>query len=185
MTTTPTLERRYTAEEYDALEDRERYELVDGRLVERHMSYLSSAIAMVFARILGSFVSEHRLGTIFGPDLGVRINPSDPAHTRHADVGFVSRARAPGGDPGYLRVAPELIVEVVSPGDTANEVRAKVDEWLSHGVRMVWVAFPLAREVHVYATGLHPQIFTVDDEITAADVLPGFRSPVAALFPER
>jgi len=185
MSTTPTLERRWTADEYDALDDRQRYELVDGRLVERTVSYLSSVVAMTIARVIGTFVRAHRLGTVFGPDLGLRINPRDPDHTRYADVGYISHERAPQSDTGYLRVAPELVVEVVSPGDTASAVRAKVDEWLAHGVRMVWLAYPDVREVHVYAQGLHPQIFTADDEITAGDILPGFSSPVAELFPER
>jgi Uma2 family endonuclease len=185
MTTSPSLEKRYTAEEYDALEDRVAYELVDGRLVELHSSFWTS-VASTWMRVqLSRFVDEHRLGAVLGRDLGIRIHPKDPTHTRRASGLFLSRARWPAGDPPYLRVAPELVVEVVSPGDTAQDVRAKVDEWLAHGVRMVWVAFPNAREVHVYATGMHPQIYTAEDEITAGDILPGFRSPVAALFPAR
>ena len=185
MSTAPTLERRWTAEEYDALDDRERYELVDGQLLERNMSLFSGEAAARIIAVLGAFARRHHLGRVFGSEPGLRINPRDPEHTRRADAAFISYARSPESDTGYLRVAPELVVEVVSPGDTASAVRAKVDEWLAHGVRMVWLAYPDVREVHVYAQGLHPQIFTADDEITAGDILPGFSSPVAELFPER
>lgn len=51
-------------------------------------------------------------------------------------------------------------------------------------VRMVWVVYPNAREVHVYAAGEHPRIVTADDLMEAPAVLPGFSIPAARFFPE-
>ena len=157
--------------------------LVDGQLVERNVSYLSSSVAAAIVSLLRSYALGHSLGNVFGPDLGIRIHPTDALHTRHADIGFIAKARFPRTDTGYLRVAPDLVVEVVSPGDAAQEVRAKASEWLERGVRVVWAAFPEEREIHAYTAGKHPQIHTADDEISAEEVHPGFAIRVSELIP--
>ncbi|MBA4179014.1 MAG: Uma2 family endonuclease [Anaerolinea sp.] len=159
------------------------YELVDGELRERNVSFQSSRIAGFVMTVLGSHVRANRLGSVTDSELGIRIF-DDPMTTRKADVAFISAARAPRGDQGFLRVAPDLVVEVVSPGDKASEVRAKVDEWLHAGVRLVWVVYPEAREVHVYPAEGRASILSGDDQLTGGDVVPGFTCGVAAFFPE-
>jgi Uma2 family endonuclease len=183
--TTRVLSPPITAEEYEALPDRRMFELVDGALVERHVSIFSSQTSAAFMIGIGGFVKQQDIGAMFDAELGMRLHPDDSLHTRRADVGFISWDRNPRYDAGHLRVAPELVVEVISPGDVANEVRAKVNEWLDHGVRAVWVAFPEDGEIHVYAAGEHPRIFTATDEIDGGTIIPGFRASVADLFPRR
>lgn len=184
MASTPALERRYTAEEYEALEDRTRFELVDGCLVERQMGVLSSFVAGTIIYFLKGWSLESG-GSVFGPDLGIRIHPNAPAHTRLADASYVAAGRTLEFAAGYLRLPPDLVVEVVSTGDIAKDVMEKAAEWLRHGVRMVWVVYPTACEVHVYAAGEHPRIVTADDTMEAPAVLPGFSTPVASFFPPR
>jgi Uma2 family endonuclease len=90
----------------------------------------------------------------------------------------------PRDDPGFLLVAPDLVVEVVSRHDRWPEVREKAAMWLRAGVRLVWVADPRQREIYVYRPGARPEVFTADDQITGLDVIPGFAAPVASLFHE-
>ena len=183
MTSAPTLERGWTAEELDSLEDAGHYELVNGRLVERSMSFLSSEVATTFVIEMGGFVRRHGLGRNFDAELGIRIHPTDRNHTRRADAGFVATNRVPAGDMSFLRVPPDLVVEVVSPSDILDEVFAKVAEWLAFGVRVVWVVLPTQRRVEVHRLGQPPIIFLRDQELTSEDILPGFRVPVSSLFP--
>lgn len=159
------------------------YELVDGQLVERHVSYESSTVASLITVRLGAHVHTHKLGRLADSELGMRIF-TDPMTTRRADVSFLARARVPRSDQGFLRVPPDLVVQVVSPGDKASEIRSKTDEWLQAGVRLVWVVYPAAREVQVYPAGERPVILGAADEISGGDVVSGFVCTVADFFPE-
>jgi Uma2 family endonuclease len=158
------------------------YEFVGGELSERHVSTESSRTATRFVWLLMNHVTPRGLGEIYDSELGIRIF-SDPMETRRADVSFVSAARAPQQDSGYLNVPPDLVVEVVSPGDNAARLRAKVRAWLGANVRLVWVAYPEDREIQVYRTSGESSILSADDEITGEDVIPGFATKVRELFP--
>ena len=175
---------RLTPEDLLAMPDGDRFELVDGELVERNMSIDSTETALSVGRELQAFVRANRLGRCFSSELGIRIHPTNPNHTRRADVSFVARARVPHQDGGYLRIAPDLVVEAVSPGDTVEEVAAKVREWLDYGVRLVWVVVPGSREVTIHRQGERTRTLFGDDEITGEDVVPGFRTSIANFMPD-
>ncbi|MGE5596786.1 MAG: Uma2 family endonuclease [Hyphomicrobiales bacterium] len=162
--------------------DGPQYEFVGGELRERNVSTDSSEVALFIAAMLMNHIRPARLAKLFDSELGIRIF-RDPMETRRASVSFVSAGRAPEHDTGFLRVAPDLVVEVVSPGDKASELRAKVTEWLANGVRLVWVAYPHEREIHVFRAGGESSIYRADQEISGEDVIPGFASKTRELFP--
>ena len=174
--------RVYTPEDLIDPEDGRRFELVDDELVERNVSFQSSRIATNVNFFLWDHVRRGRLGEMIESEMGIRLWPDEPNRTRRPDVAFLARARVPEDDPGFLYVAPDLVVEVVSPGDAAGDVIAKAYEWLSGGVRMVWVVYPTVREVHVYRTDGQPEIFRADDTLTGEDVLPGFTINISSFF---
>ena len=184
MATAPIAERRYTPEDLLAMEgERPSYELLDGQLVERHVSARSAEVVLLIASWLVPFVRPRKLGRLYDSEFLIRIFP-DPSRTRKADLSFIAASRAPVEDVSFLRIPPDLVVEVVSPSDIASEVHAKVAELLANGVRMVWVVYPGPREVHVYRANGHPSILIASDEITGEDVVPGFTCSVADFFPE-
>jgi Uma2 family endonuclease len=74
-------------------------------------------------------------------------------------------------------------VEILSPDDTAREVREKVDEYLAHGVRLIWVVDPEDRTVAIYRVGTPPARLDASGVLTGGDVLPGFSCQVGTLFP--
>ena len=162
--------------------DGPQYEYVDGKLEERTVSTNSSRTAVRILRILGNHVEPTGLGDLYESELGIRIF-SDPIETRRADLSFVSAGRSPRHDSGYLRVAPELVVEVVSPGDVASRLRGKVSAWLDEGVKLVWVAYPEEREIHVFRSSGGASILAAEEQISGEDVLPGFAVTVRDLFP--
>jgi Uma2 family endonuclease len=83
-----------------------------------------------------------------------------------------------------LDVAPELVVEVLSPDDRAVEVNQKLREYFAIGVRQVWVADPEACSVSAYRSPTDVSEFRETDRLSRGDVLPGFEVAVAALFEE-
>ena len=174
-----------TPEQLLALPDEKDFELVDGRLVERNMGSMSSWVGGRFYHWIANYCEEHALGLVWPADNGMQCFPGSPNKVRKPDVTFVRRGRLPDDLPpeGYLRLAPDLVVEVVSPNDLALEVDRKVMEYLAAGVRLVWIVNPDLRVVRTYAADGTCRWLREDDELTGGDVLPGFVCRVETFFP--
>ncbi|HJZ91786.1 MAG TPA: Uma2 family endonuclease [Gemmataceae bacterium] len=163
--------------------DGESYELVDGRLVEKNMGAESDRIALRLGGRIDRYCDVHKMGFAFGAQTGFRCFPSRPRLVRKPDVSMVLRARLPEGAPkGDILISPDFAVEVVSPNDTYEEVEAKVNEYLSAGVRLVWVISPTAKTVLIRRPDKSSAALDINDVLNGEDVLPGFTCPVAELF---
>ena len=165
-------------------DDGSRYELIEGELAE--LTPPGAAHGFVAANssgILREFVRPRGLGVVFGAETGFVIS-TDPDTVRAPDAAFVASDRLPeGGLPvTYLRLAPDLVVEVVSPSDTAAEVHQKVCAWLNAGCRLVWVIYPETRSVTVYRSMEDVSILGPNDTLDGAPVLEGFSIRVSELF---
>jgi Uma2 family endonuclease len=174
----------YTPEDLLTITDRPMPELVGGQLVERAMGEESDLIATRILLIVGQFVSEHRLGWVHGSQCGYQIFPDDPRKVRIPDVSFTRTERLPPGGPakGHARVAPDLVVEVISPNDLAADLIARLEDYHAAGVPLLWVVDPATRSVRVErgdgtAARLGPAA-TID----GGAVLPGFSRVVADFF---
>jgi Uma2 family endonuclease len=108
----------------------------------------------------------------------------NPDTVRAPDMAFVAQERAntPTSKEGFWPGAPDLAVEVISPGDSYAEVEAKVADWLNAGTRMVMVINPRTSWVTVYRAGNSVQVYKEDDLLDAGDVVPGWNMPVREIF---
>ena len=140
-------------------------------------------IGMNIAVRLGAHVAQNRLGVVLGADTGFVLS-RNPDTVRAPDVAFVAVARIPatGRTVKFWEGAPDLAIEVVSPGDTVEEVEEKVDDYIDAGTRMVLVVNPKRRTVTVHRPGAQPLILRQADTIDGGDVVPGFSLPVAEVF---
>jgi Uma2 family endonuclease len=165
-------------------DDGRRYELIEGELVELVPPGAAHGfVASNSSGILRGFVRPRGLGVVFGAETGFVIS-SAPDTVRASDAAFVTSDRLPeGGLPvGYLRLAPDLLAEVVSPSDTASEVHHKVCVWLNAGCRLVWVIYPETRSVTIYRSMEDVRILGPDDILDGVPVLEGFSIRVSELF---
>jgi Uma2 family endonuclease len=186
MSTVIPTKSEYTPEALLAMPDGKCYELVDGQLVERNVSLLSSLVGARIISMLDSFSRPNSLGWVFAQGCGYQCFPDSPRKVRRPDASFIRRDRLPLDqleDEGYSTIPPDLVAEVVSPGDSAYDVEAKVEEYLSAGVKLVWVVYPPTRTVHIYRLDGSPSKLASTDDLTGEDILPGFRCRVADLFP--
>lgn len=178
----------YTADDLLAMSDGENYELVNGQLVERNRSQESSWVGGKVFRKLADFAEDRRLGWAFPDGTSYQCFQhleDDPERTRRPDASVILWDRLPGGPArkGHTRIAPDLVVEVVSPNDEAYKIEDKVHEWFGAGVREVWVVMPPSRTVTVRRPDGRERILHENDELTADDLIPGFRCHVGDLFP--
>jgi Uma2 family endonuclease len=84
---------------------------------------------------------------------------------------------------GYVTIPPDLAVEVTSPSDEVYELEEKVEEYLRAGVRLIWVIHPEVRVIQVIRGDGSGHRLRSSDELSGEDVVPGFRCPVASVFP--
>ncbi len=173
-----------TPDQLAAMPNRKDFELVDGQLVERHMGNKSNWVGTNLAKLLGIYLDKHNLGWIFTSEAGYRLDPNRPNTLRKPDVSFVRFGRLPNEEPAdaYDNLAPDWAIEVISPGDTVLELEEKIDEYLSAGVRLVWVINPERKVVKVHVQGRPTEEYRSGDELTGGDVMPGFRCSISSLF---
>lgn len=183
MNTTAT-EKRYTPEDLLTMPDGERYELVDGKLVERHMGWNSSWIGGRLYLFLSLYCDETRAGRVVPADASYQCFPDAPSKVRKPDVSVIERSRLPPKEEldGHCRIAPLLAAEILSPNDLQYETAVKVEEYLRAGVRLVWVVNPETRTVLIYRADGTISGLREHDELSGEDVLPGFRCRVGDLF---
>ncbi len=130
------------------------------------------------------FVRLHKLGWVVAGEAGLYTR-RNPDRVRGADVLFISRKRLPQQPKrAFLEVAPELIVEIISPGDAWEEVRQKIAEYFSIGVERVWIVEPENRDVLIYRSPLEAIAVPEGEMLTGEGVLDGFSLAVADLFAE-
>jgi Uma2 family endonuclease len=174
--------RLMTAEELLALpDDGMRHELIDGEL--RTMAPAGGPHGRDAMRVsvpVAAHVYSNELGEVLAAETGFVLR-RDPDTVRAPDFAFIRAERWPaeGLPEGYVTIPPDLVLEVVSPSDTATEVREKVDEWLRFGVRAVWVLYPGPR-LDVYLGDGRVLTYGPDDGVDGGDVLPGFRIGLGA-----
>lgn len=191
------LQREYTPEDLLTVPGGENFELVNGRLVERHrstpaeqveghMGFLSDQIAGRLFQRLANFCDEHPLGWALLPNSGgFQGFPGSPRLVRKPDVAFVSYGRFPDEELplGHAQLAPDLAAEVVSPNDLYEEVDQKIEEYLRAGVRLIWVISPQNHTVRIHRANGSNHSLRENDELDGEDVVPGFRCRVGDLFP--
>lgn len=132
---------------------------------------------------LAHHVEKCNLGAVFEGETGFLLT-SDPDTVRAPDIAFVRRDRIPAVEPveAFWPGAPDLAVEVVSPGDTVHEIGDKVKSWLDAGAKLVWVVDPKWCSVTVYRSAARVNILTENDEVSGEDIVPGFCCLVRDLF---
>lgn len=172
-----------TADELLLMQDGDRFEISNGELVEREKGALSGWVGNRVASRLDQHAETHG-GWAFGDGVGYRCFAEDQERVRRPDASFIRAERLAEVPEGFLVLAPDLAVEVVSPNDLYYEVEAKVAEYLDAGVQMVWLINPVGRNVRVFMPGKNTVELSAADRLTGGGVIPGFECPVSEFFPK-
>jgi Uma2 family endonuclease len=174
---------RYTPADLLAMSDEKNYELVDGQLVELSVGAFSSWVAGRLHFLISRFLEQNRIGLVWPEGTGCQCFPDSPDRVRKPDTLFISRGRLSDEKlTGYIPIAPDLVVEVVSPNDIVYELEEKIAEYLHAGVRLVWVVDPERRTVRIHRADGSIGWARESDSLDGEDVLPGFRCGVGEIF---
>lgn len=175
---------RMSAEELLRLNTPEaRRELVRGELIVREPGgFRHGDVAARLLIAVGTFVESRSLGRVFTAETGFRLR-TNPDTVRAPDVAFVRRDRLPEPPPrGYAAIAPDLVIEVLSPDDRPGQVLSKVGDWLEAGTALVWVVDPDRRTARVYRADGGQDLLTDRDRLDGEVVLPEFQYELRRAF---
>ena len=115
-------------------------------------------------------------------EAGFRLAES-PLTLRAPDVAFIVQDRIPIEVPtGFWTIAPDLVIEVMSPANSASDIQQKVLDYLDAGVRVIWVIDPKSQSVTVYRSLTDVRLLTARDDLDALPILTDCRCIVADLF---
>src|SRR5216117_3163356 len=159
-----------------------RLELVRGTLVVREPpGYTHGRVTVNLAVRLAAHLEATGARQVLVAETGFTL-ATNPDTVRGPDLAVLRRDQVPVPEPrGYLELRPDLVVEVLSPGDRAGEILAKVADWLSAGTKLVWVVDPERRLTRAYRHDGSETIVTVHDALDGEDVLPGFACPLRSI----
>jgi len=175
----------WTDEEFMALpKDGHCYEIVNGELIDMGNSgALHGNIAIILSSALFAVVNTQKLGALFDSSTAFKMKNGN---RRSPDISFFAKERLQGMTElpsGFLEGAPDLVVEVLSPGNTVEEIHDKLVEYFENGTRLAWIIHPSEHYVLVYRSAQEPdRLLKSVDALDGEEVIPGFTLPVADLF---
>ncbi|MDJ1172935.1 Uma2 family endonuclease [Roseofilum sp. BLCC_M114] len=175
----------WTDEEFMALpKDGHRYEIVNGELIDMGNSgALHGNIPIILSSALFAVVNAQKLGALFDSSTAFKMKNGN---RRSPDISFFAKERLQGMSElpsGFLEGAPDLVVEVLSPGNTVEEMHDKLVEYFENGTRLAWIIHPSEHYVLVYRSAQEPdRLLKSIDALDGEEVIPGFTLPVADLF---
>ncbi|CAN5664225.1 Uma2 family endonuclease [soil metagenome] len=177
--------RQATIQDMQALpDDGHRYDLIRGEIIQlAPATGEHGAIAGEIARLIGNVARPERRGRVYTAEAGF-VLAHDPDVLLCPDVSFVRSSRLGPLDEqrGFLDLAPDLAVEVLSPSESLRSIREKVSAYLDGGTQAVWVVDPVRRSVTVYLADGSITLLSEDEDLTGGDMLPGFNVTVAEIF---
>jgi len=180
-----TTARRLTIVELEALPEEQpgdRHELIAGALVVtpvpiRKHQLISGNISFA----LELLVREHHLGRLYAVPTGVRLHPDT---LLIPDICYVGRAKLPIIDPKVIDVAPDLVIEILSPGTRQRDLTLKRELYERFGVQEYWIVDPVRETVMVLAlTGeRYEPVPTGEEGQVRSRVLPELTLTLADIF---
>jgi Uma2 family endonuclease len=184
MPTSDVLSGDWTYEKYYALEDEQRYEVIAGELlVVPAPGTFHQSIAGEFFIRLTAFVREHDAGQVFISPVDVVLNETNVVQP---DVVFIQKARRGIIDARAIHGAPDLVVEVLSPGTRRRDRTIKTALYANAGVLECWVLDPRARSIEVLVlekNGFEPFSHATAQGAAKSRLLDGFALEVEDVIP--
>jgi Uma2 family endonuclease len=159
-----------------------RYELVKGLLLTMSPSDSDHGlITMNLSVLVATYIKANDLGFAFAAETGFKLE-RNPDTLLAPDFAFINKDRPVQRSLGYLEMAPDLAVEVISSTKSRRKAETKATQWVSFGVKSVWLVSCQKRTVEVISANGSRTLFKECDELSDEHVFPGFRVAVSEIF---
>ncbi|MCC6612430.1 MAG: Uma2 family endonuclease [Anaerolineae bacterium] len=155
-------------------------ELWNGEIVETMPRRFHAIIQNLFAALFFNYLQQNPIGTSY-TEFQIQLENEDYAPI--PDVCIVLKERDEPAENDYLRIMPDLVVEIQSPGQSDQFMRDKADYYLQRGCRMVILVYE--KPVVEALTPTTRALLLPGETLTGGDVLPDFSLEIARIFPAR
>jgi Uma2 family endonuclease len=186
MRPAPTPSVKFTYEDFlNFPEDGKRHEIIDGEhLVTPSPNTKHQAVSMNLAATLWTYLKEHPIGAVFAAPFDVVFSDFDVVEP---DVLYISRERAGVLTEKQMRGAPDLVVEILSPGTRKTDEVTKRRLYERSAVNEYWVVDPELDAIKIYrrVEGTFARVAELTAETgdtLTTPLLPGFAVSLAAVF---
>ena len=174
---------KYTYNDYAAMDDDKRYELIEGELyMVPAPGFYHQTISMNISHPLKEFVKENNLGTVLYAPFDVVLSETDVVQP---DIIFVSKGRMVLMTEKNLRGAPDLAIEILSSATKERDKLVKKRLYMKYGVKEFWIVDPDKRAVEVMVlkeTGFETfGIYFMEDKLISP-LLKGFGLDLNEVF---
>ena len=130
-----------------------------------------------------NWVESQDLGEVFGPSTGFKL---ENGAVRAPDAAFVAKGRLPEGwdekEDEFLNLVPDFVIEIRSKSDSLETLKAKMEEYIAHGVRLGWLIDRKNRKVYIYRPNQEPEILDNPETVSGDPELPGFVLRMAKIW---
>lgn len=173
----------FTYDDYTRLQDDRRYEVIEGQLLltPSPRTYHQKVTGNLFD-ILLHHVRDNNLGEVLIAPCDVVLSPTNVVQP---DILFVARDRLAIIEERYVSAAPDLVVEVLSPGTTLRDRKLKFRLYARFGARELWIVDPTGRGIEVFgSSGKNLRLAAAygRGETLRSEVFPSLRVAVADVF---
>lgn len=123
------------------------------------------------------------LGEVFDSSTGYRL-PSKA--NRSPDVSWIQQERwnslTPEQKRKFIPLAPDFVLELMSPSDYLADVQSRMQEYLDNGVQLGWLINPEVKQVEIYRLGQDVELLDSPQLLSGEDILPGFVLDLTNIF---
>jgi Uma2 family endonuclease len=156
----------------------QRIELIGGEVVSMSFGHIPHEVVKKnLNKILVVWLAQNPIGEVFNETMF----QLDEYNSLIPDLSILFPGRVTPGATGLFQGAPEVAIEVVS-SETSTRLETKIELYLAHGSKSVWVVFPEQRAIRIFDATGQSKKFEQHQIVEDQSVLPGFQVPVATIF---
>ncbi|HLN79599.1 MAG TPA: Uma2 family endonuclease [Thermoanaerobaculia bacterium] len=174
---------RFTYDDYARLPDDRRYEVIDGELfLTPAPTPYHQIVKGRIERLLENHVERGSLGMVLDAPCDVVLSKFD---VLQPDIFFISAGRLATIGEKYISDAPDLVIEVLSPGTRRRDRTLKSKRYALFGVREMWIADPERKTIEVFVNsgdGFRRDAAFGGEDVLRSPLLPGLEVPLARVF---
>ena len=126
---------------------------------------------------------QQKLGVVFDSSTGFTL-PNGAK--RSPDVSWIENSRwnslTQKQKRGFAPIAPDFVLELLSPNDRLQDIQKKMQEYLACGIKLGWLIYPDEQRVEIYRLDQDLEVLDFSQSLSGEDLMPGLIVELEEIF---